>query len=546
MDLKRYILFSVVTIIGLVCGFFVAFPERGDLDPVIEDAPVLGAITTGQRYVREQNSARTSTSNTTAGDITYDNEVINEGGYSFSSPAVTVDTAGQYLFMFDIGQVDFLSTRAVGTLVPRINGTTDLNIFRAQHRYLRNSGGSQQGTSFGVGMLDLSSSDTVSVRNPGVLTPTDALGNYATNVNFGGAMQLLRLPDEGYTHVERTVDATEVGQSNINTTRPWIDTSGIWTKITYNSEVNDDDGLYSGSGGDVTLSANTKYLIIWGATIYTADTSRHTNVTRLVVDGDNVQTSSGYHRNTGAQGPPMNGMYLHEVDGTSDTVYLDATHEIEGGDAGTPIVSDAYLQVIELPTGAEWIHVDNSTTDSLDTALAGVTTWYDTPLSSTFRADGDSNLSLDGANNAVQNDSGASLPVLAIGWHRWDRDSVLNGSRKNPWTRWDVGGTILDYGVAGAFSRGQQGTDDTWQAHYVAGALTDLANGADLSFMVNDEASASNSDMGIYASANRHFLGLQVLNLNTLVAPGVPAVEGNQLYINYGGYGIDNGKIRID
>jgi hypothetical protein len=49
-----------------------------------------------------------------------------------------------------------------------------------------------------------------------------------------------------------------------------------------------------------------------------------------------------------------------------------------------------------------------------------------------------------------------------------------------------------------------------------------MADGADLSFQVNDEASGSNADMGIYASTSRYFLGVQVLNLNTL-AVSTPA-----------------------
>lgn len=485
------------------------------------------ATTAGDRFVRRHNAARGSTSNTTAADITYDTAELSDGdGYTYNGPDVEVDTAGKYLATFDLGQCDLASTRAVGTLVPRVNGV-DQTRFRASHRYLRNSGGTE-GASIGMAILDLAATDDVRVRNPGVLTPTDALGNYATRVSYGGGLQLLRLPDGNFTHVERTVDAAECGISNINATRPWIDSSGTWTKITYNSEVADDDSLYPGTGGDVTLAASTKYLIVWGATIYSTDPSRHAYVTAVNIGGTRRQTGSSYQRDTNSQGPPMCGAYLYETGGTTETLFLEATQETEGADAGTPQVSDAYLQVIELPATAEWIHVDNGATDSLTTALAGTATYYDTPLSSTVRADGGSNLSLDAANDAVQNDAGAALAVLAIGWHRWDRDSVASGVRKMPWTRWENGGFAVGYGVAGAYSRGQQSTDDTWQAHYCSTALLDLADGADLKFQVNEPASASNSDMGIYASTSRHFLGVQVLDLSSLAsAPSVPEMAAS-------------------
>ncbi len=477
-------------------------------------------MATGDRFVRRHDAARSSTSNTTAADISYNTAVISETIYSWASPEVTVSEAGLYLTVFDLGQCDLNSTRAVGTLVPSVN-TTDQTTFRATHRYTRNSGGAQEAASIGMAILDLAASDDVKVRNPGALTPTDAVGNYATNASYGGGLQLIKLPANNFTHVERTSDAAEVGQSNINTTRPWLDSSGTWTTITYNSEVNDDDSLYSGSGGDLTLKANTKYMVVWGATIYSTDSSRHTNVVRLQINSLNVQSGSGYHRNSASQGTPICGMYLHETGGSTETLRLQATHETEGGDAGTPNVSDAYLQVIELPSTAEWIHADNGTTDSLTTELAGTTTWYDTPLSSSFRADGNSDLSLDSVNDAIQNDSGASLPVLAIGWHRFDRDSISSGNRKNPWTRWDNGGSAVGYGVSGSFSRGQQSGDDTWQAHHCSAVTLDLADSADLSFQVNDEANANNSDFGIYASTSRYFLGVQVLNLETLDA-GTP------------------------
>jgi len=217
--------------------------------------------TPGQRFVQRQEAARSSTSNTTAADVTYDTSVLSEGGYSWSSPEVTVDTAGKYLAIYDVGQVVLASTRACGTLVPSVNSTNQ-TAYRATHRYLRNSGGNH-GTSFGVCVLDLAASDAVKVRNPGALTPTDAAGNWATNVSHGGALQLVYLGDLDMTEVQRTVDAAEVGNSTINTTRPWLDSSGTWVKITYNSEVVDDGALYGGSGGDVTLAANKKYLIAW-------------------------------------------------------------------------------------------------------------------------------------------------------------------------------------------------------------------------------------------------------------------------------------------
>ena len=88
------------------------------------------------------------------------------------------------------------------------------------------------------------------------------------------------------------------------------------------------------------------------------------------------------------------GLMLWETGGSTETLFVEATQEQEGGDGGTLNCQRASLQIIELPASAEWIHVDNGATNSQTTDLAGTTTWYKSPLSpSTYRADGNSRLS---------------------------------------------------------------------------------------------------------------------------------------------------------
>ncbi len=479
------------------------------------------AIAIGQRFVRRHDAARTSTSNTTAADIAYDTAVISEGGYGTwgvgETDTTRVDTAGKYLWIGDLGRCNLNSQRAVGTIVPVVDGVIQDPVGMGTHRFLRNSGGAQMGASIGFGILDLAADADVGVRNPGAIGSVDAVGNYATDSSFGGACQLMRLPDGDFLHLERTADQA-ITQSNINTTRPWVNSSGTWTKLTWPTETSDGGAWHAGGSGDVILPANSKFLIVWTTSCYsTHSVDRMALVTRLSIGGVIVQSGSGYQRDGNSQGPPANGMYLHETGGSTETLFLEATQESEQNTTETPQFADGALQIIELPSGAEWIHVDNGTTDSLTTALETPGTWITTPLSSAFRADGGSNLSLDGANNAVQNDSGGSLGVLAIGWHRWDRDVTGDNSRKTPWTRWNNGGTVLGYGIGSAYSRGDQGTTDCWQGHHCAAALLDMADAADLTIDVDGPSITTNSDMGVYASTNRHFLGVQVLDVSTLV-----------------------------
>ncbi len=477
-------------------------------------------IAVGDRFVRRQNAARASASNLTAADIGYDTAVISEGGYGAWGAGETdttrVDTAGKYLWIADYGRVaDLLSNRGVGTIVPVVDGVTQEPVGLATHRYLRGAGGANEGASIGFGILDVAIDSDIGAHKPGAILSVDAAGSFATDATAGGALQLMRLPDGDFLHLERSTDQA-ITSSVINTTRPWVDSSGTWTKLTWPTEVSDDGAWHAASSGDVILPAGTKFLIVWNTSIYSSGNQRKCFVTRLSINGTIHQSGSGYQRLTSSQGPPATGMFLYETGGGAETLFLEATEEEETSTTETPQFADGALQVIALPPSTEWVHVDNGATDSLTTALAGLLLWDETPLSSTFRADGGSNLSLDAANNAVQNDSGGTLAVLALGWHRWDRDAT-NTTRKVPWVRWNNNGTVLDYGIGGAYSRGAQGTADTWQAHYCSAAMLDMAAAADLTLEVNDPAGAANSDMGVYASTNRHFLGMQVLDVSSLV-----------------------------
>ena len=474
-------------------------------------------ISVGERYVRYQAAARSAADNDVDATISYDTAHILEGGYTYNGPDVEVDTAGLYLWVGDLGKVNIeLQVWGNGTLWPRINGTTDLIQYRGTHRVTRGTTGTHWATSIGAAILDLAADDTVEVRIGTSATGTSAYLDYATDANLGGGLQLVRLPDGNLTEVSRSSDLTSTAISLLNTTRPWTESDGDWEAITFDSEDRDDDGLYPGTGSDLTLKADTKYLIMYGAFggYDTSDTGSATLVTRLRIDGVTRQGGSGMNEDdTNCYGAPIVGAYLHETGGSTETLRLEHTFEAQV-DPGDMEVKGAYLQVLELPDSAEWIHADNSTTDSLESAWELEGTWDTIPLQYTFRADGDSDLSLDTTNDAIQNDSGSTMPVLAIGWIRGDYDAI-NTSRMNSLVRWDNDGSPLAYGVSGAFARGGRPGGNTWQFHSTGLATLDLANGADLS-LETDSSDTGVNPVGVFASTNRHWLGVQVLKLDSL------------------------------
>lgn len=481
------------------------------------------AISDGQRFVRRQSSARTAIDNESNSANSFDTAVLSEGGYSWASNQADVDTAGKYLAIHGTGEVrESGQNRALGRDVLTVNGASQGIHGATTHRYVRRSGGADENASLGATILDLAANDDVGseVAAAAELGGTyDRLGEYDTNADSGAGLQLIKLPDGDFLKLERSSDQA-IATSNINATRPWGSGSGSWTKLTWPTETTDDGGWHAAGSGDVVLPANSKFLICYTLGFYSTDSSRHQYLSRLSIDGTLTQYLSGYHRNTSSQGAVITGMILVETGGTAETFFVEATQESEGADAGTGQFQDGSLTILELPSSAEWIHVDNGATDSLTSALAATGTWYTTPLSSTVRADGGSDLSLDAANDAVQNDSGGSLPVLALGWLHWDRDTGSSGTRKVPTSRISNGGSAVLYGWGAEFNRGQQSGDDTWHAGYICAATFDAAASADITFETIDRASGSNADMGVYASGLRGFLGFQVLNLDSLTGGG--------------------------
>jgi len=489
----------------------------------------------GDRFVRRQSASRSAVSNTSAADLGYDTAVLSETEYEgwgvTDTDAVKVLSAGKYLLIHGTGEAaNTSSLRQVGTLVPVVNNVDQGPVALATHRYTRVSGGANEGVSIGFGILDLAANDTVGSNIPGVWGgKVDALGTFDVAADNGGGIQLVKLDDTGqWLHLERAADQALTAPTDHNTTRPWLDSTGTWTKFTWPTEIADASGLHAASSGDVTLGANKKYLITYSAVMWSSDPSRHTDICRLNINGTNVQYQSGYQRSNSSQGPPMSGMYLHETGGTAETLYIEGTQETEGADAGTPQFSEGALQIIELPSSAEWVHIDNTTSDTHTSDLAGTTTWYKTPMSATYRAYSGGGLALDVTNDEAKNTSGASVPALVIGWLNWDRDAGTSGARKVPASTIVNNGTNISYGWGGAYSRGQQSNDDTWHASYACAALVDIANNTGVGLVTRDQANVNNATMGVFASGNRHFIGLQVLDLSTLVAgSGTQALTGS-------------------
>ena len=478
------------------------------------------AMIPGAKFVRRQDGARTSVSNTTVARYSYDTAVADEGsGFgTWTSDAVSVDTAGRYLIIHGTGEVADGATRSVGTSSVLVDGTTSLGLNGlTTHRYLRGSGGADEGVSLGVAIVDASAGETYGSRIDGT-TFSDAVGDFDVKANIsGGAFQVVYLGTGDLCQVSRST-AQSVALSNIPAVRPWLESSGSWTAVSWPTEDSDPAGWHSAASSDIVIPANTKVAIAWTLRVESSDASRQSGIARLVIDGVSRQYSSAYHRNTASQGAVANGLLFWETGASSETLYIEATQEAEGTDNGTLTVTGS-LSVCELPSSTEWVHVDNGLTDSNTSSLAGTSTWYESPLSSTFRSDGNSRLSLIGASDAVRNSTAGSLSVLAVGSLKWDRDTTTN-SRKVPASTVAIDGSPVMAGIGGAFSRGQQSNDDTFNANLWCGAAVDLAAGSDLTLVTRDRANSSNNGMGLFAStgSNRHFLGFQVLDLQTLDA----------------------------
>lgn len=470
------------------------------------------ATAIGEKFARRHSAAETNVSNSSATDQAYDTSVFAEGGYSWLTPEVDVDETGLFLAIHSGITRDSGTQRSTGYNELFVDNVSQGLEGRTDAHYTRLSGGANEGNWLGAALLDLTSGQSLKTRRS--LSSIEAgVGDYDRGLDDPVGLQLVRMPDGNVTHLTITTADIDPIARDDTLTRPNLDATDTWTEVDWQNEIVDPDGRWgSGAPADILLADGDKVMAV--ATFQTEDTDsgRHTIRVRALLDGVPIRHGSNYHRNATTNFEWQTFLFCVEASGAQTLTFEAIMEDTSNDNSGE--VDEAVIKILTLPAGAEWFDINYDA--DWDTPLVSTSATYTAPHNNVKRAM--TGWSID--TNGAQNDTGATVSGLVMANHNWDRDSGASGSRKQPSAMVRVNSVLQAHAIAGEFSRGNQGSDDCFNAAYTLACLVDVPDTQIVDVQCFDEATAANSDIGIYASNNSDWLSLQVLDLGSLAASG--------------------------
>lgn len=236
-------------------------------------------------YARYATTATNSITSTESSITNWTNNQ-QETGFSRSSGAVTISTAGRYLMTFS-GTTSQGGTSRIGGTVFMERGTTPITGVRG-YSHMRGSDGNQNGALSFAAIVDVSASDSFTMR-------TDADSGTVT-LDSGAVWQWWQLPSGNETAI------MEATNGNMNPTAP---TAFAWDTLPHI-----DTGGFTATAGNANIDVDQgcHLLAFWnqGKTIIDS-LQRAAPMGQIAVDGAiiNHSASSSYHRNSGSIGTFM-------------------------------------------------------------------------------------------------------------------------------------------------------------------------------------------------------------------------------------------------
>lgn len=251
-----------------------------------------------------------------------------ETGFSRTTDTVTISTAGRYLMVFS-GTTSETGTARLGATVFLERGTTEVTGARG-YSHMRGSDGNQNGALSFAAVVDVSASDTFTLR-------CDAdLG--AMNLDSGAKWQWWQLPSGNETAI---MEAT-TGVMN-----PTIKTDFVWDTLPHI----DTAGFTATAGNaNIDVDQNSHALVFWNQGKKVIDTlQRAYPMGQVAIDGVpvNHSASGAYHRNSGSIGTFM----VHSGAALVPNIPSGAEITIQNiaiGPTGTLDVESGHFSVINL------------------------------------------------------------------------------------------------------------------------------------------------------------------------------------------------------
>lgn len=486
----------------------------------------------GDSFAVQSTTARTNVSNTVASTETYGSTPqLEQGDWSgewerqnsnrLSIPAAVAGSRvlfGHSKFVRSSG-----TQRAVGPDVISRNGTELNQKGAGTSRYVRLSGGADEGQTHGAMAWDsfaVAEDDEFSIVRGHAFDSVDRVGDYDKTAGDPQGFWAVHLDDTSdFLAAELNSASVSASGKYGNTPRP-IDigptpealTSGSWATMDWLQDFAEGTGISisGGNGGtEIDVQADRRLLVnlTW---VTDGPTDRSSVLVILELDeGSGFEVVPGgigstYVRN-GSSDIMVGGIHVPVIVSSGATTpqlrvrFVDQCEESGTFEVG---IVNAYITIFDL--GSRDIVIAGS--DARVTTLNN--TWDAHDFNQTITEEGTSLEHDPTTNNSrITNDAGETITVLC-GWAGlWDRSAATNATRKNPHTQIARNGTRLDYAVAGEFSRGAQSGDDCFVAGYSVLLPVELAATQYIEAHFRCLASNANSDMVV---ANDLWTGTEI------------------------------------
>jgi len=277
-------------------------------------------------FARYSTTATNTMSSTEASITNWTNDQ-EETGFSRSSGAVTISTAGRYLMTVS-GTTSETGTSRIGATVFLERGTTEVTGART-YSHMRGADGNQNGALSFAAIVDVSASDAFTLR-------TDADSGSMT-LDSGAVWQWWQLPSGNETAIMEATNG-DMNTSGVDfawDTLPHIDTAGF-TATAGNANIDVDQGCHA--------------LVFWNQGKKVIDsTQRGYPMGQVAVDGTvrNYSASGAYHRNSSSIGTFMahgGAALIHTIPANSEITLKNSIL----GASGTLDVESGHFSVLNL------------------------------------------------------------------------------------------------------------------------------------------------------------------------------------------------------
>ncbi len=449
--------------------------------------------------------------NTTATDITWDDEVSVSGSFSISgSLDIDMEEGGHYLVMYSIPTESTSGTNRseMQSWIRNVTTATDLTYGRGQG-YIRRQNNNFEGYNQGAAILDVSAGDDIRIQMQRTENNTDPVRRRANK----SGISVLKLDDKwDYIRTRPTSNQSF--------------SSATFIDLTLATDDEIDSATFSRSGSTITLAKQGHYLIAYNVSFNQSDTTNRGNLeTRLTLDGAEIIGTriTGYQRGSQETEDSV-AVYAGIIETTTSNQDLKVQIRVEGVSLPSGLrvtAAETAMSIVKLPDDADYIRLhENGGGQDLSTSRTNIT-WDNTDEEDSASFDHDTtnteriNIESDGdylffssIYSARSGSAGTNRETQFLEW----QNSSSAGSDTD-------GSGVYLYGGHGQYNRGDEDTGgDAYTSGSSGGIL--MTGLLDSQYVQLTQINEATNDDSTYQGDR---MAAQGVNLNTLfIPPGTP------------------------